>query len=441
MLRGEYLAPRGGDDRSTVVSSPRSPKAPVAGLPWDWVAFSAVAVGALFHVSFQLQGQFFAGELLLLALTPLLVFDRFYRQRDLLRTRQATLWSPMNALLVALGVTFLGYFISDLYRDNAPQDFLRGWARLMFLGIDLLAVAMIVSVRRSNFWLLLLGYGAGGVLVLLVQQVPFSLWKLGYAEPVTAAVVAAVCLMRSPGWQGMVLLVTGLANIWLDYRSMAAFVVVVALILWLNRWSQRGGVKIVGVLLVSFLAVVAIGGAYYASQAPFSERRQASNSGRLSNAIVGFSAILESPLIGYGSWGRDTRFAKLYAAVNARMQKTEESALYDFDAIRQATIVAHSQLLESWIEGGVLGITFFLAYLFWLIKGLHALVFKVRYSAVLPLLAFCMVSGLWALFMSPFKGMTRFTITFACLAAVIACQLAREEAADKVENQTRGNLT
>ena len=434
------MAPGTGEDRSQGFASPFVPR-PTPALPWDWVAFSAVAVGVLFHVSFQLQGQVFAGEILLLALTPLLVFDRFYRQRDLLRAHQSTLWLPVNALLVTLGVTFLGYFISDLYRNNAPQDFLRGWARLFSLAIDLLGVAMLVSVRRSNFWLLLFGYGAGGVLVLLQQQVPFSLWKLGYAEPATAAVIASVCLMRSVGWQSMVLIITGLANIWLDYRSMAAFVMIVALVLWLNRWSQRGGVKVVGLLMISLLAVGAVGGAYYASQGQFSERRHASNSGRLSNAIVGFSAILESPLIGYGSWGRDTRFAKLYAAVNARMQKTEESALYDFDAIRQATIVAHSQLLEAWIEGGMLGIAFFLVYLFWLLKGLHALVFRVRHAVLLPLLAFCMINGLWALFMSPFKGLTRFTIAFACLAAVIACQLAREAQEEDAAARMRGDAT
>jgi hypothetical protein len=439
MLRSGHMA-EPGNDRSLAAPCP-IPRTTAAPLPWDWVAFSAVSVGVLFHVSFQLQGQFFAGELLLLALTPLLVFDRFYRQRDLLRAHQATLWSPTNALLIALAVTFFGYFASDLYRNNAPQDFLRGWARLVFLGITLLGVAMLVSVRRANFWLLLMGYGLGGILVLLLRQLPFSMWKLGYAEPATAAVVAVVCLMRSPGWQGAVLILLGLVNIWLDYRSMAAFVVLVAMVLWLNRWSQRGGVRLVGVLMVTLLAVGIFGGAYYATQGQFSDRRQGSNSGRLSNAIVGFSAILESPLIGYGSWGRDTRFAKLYAAVNARMQKTEESALYDFDAIRQATIVAHSQFLEAWIEGGVLGIVFFLVYLFWLLKGLHALIFRVREVTLLPLLAFCMVSGLWALFMSPFKGLTRFTIVFACMAAVIACQLAREASDQEATGHRRGDAT
>jgi len=407
-------------------------------MPWEWVAFSAFVVGVLFNVSFQLQGQFFAGELLLLALTPVLLFDRFYRQRVLLRATQSTLWTPVNTLLMTLGVTFLGYFISDLYRNNAPQDFLRGWARLLFLAVDLLGIAMLVSVRRANFWLMVMGYGLGGIVVLTLQQVPFSFWKLGYAEPVNAALIAAVCLMRSTGHQGALLFLLGVLNIWLDYRSMAAFVVIVALIIWLNQWSRRGGVKVVGVLLISVLATGIIAGAYWASQGQFSERRQASNSGRLSNAIVGFSAILESPLIGYGSWGRDTRFAKLYAAVNARMQKTEESALYDFDAIRLATIPAHSQFLEAWIEGGMLGIAFFLCYLFWLLKGLHAVIFKVRRVALVPLLAFCMVSGMWALFMSPFKGMTRFTIAFAGLAAVIACQLAREAAAEEQVNRVHG---
>lgn len=402
------------------------PLPPIAPVPWGWAGVASVLVGTFHSVSFEMGGQFFVSELLLLALIPLLIYDRFWRQRDLLRAYQSDLWAPMSVLLLGLLVTFLGYFASDLYRNNDAKDFLRGWARLFFLAADLLGVAMLVSIRRSNIWLLAFGYGFGGALALVIQQVPFSRWKLGYGELITVVAIALICLVKSNVWRGVLLLMVGMVNMALDYRSAAIFAVIVALMLWFNHWSQRGGVRIVGVFLVSVLVIGVVGGGYYATQGEFSGRRQASNSGRLSNAIVGFSAILESPIVGYGSWGRDTRFAKMYADVNFRMNKTEESPLYNFDAIRLATIPAHSQILEAWIEGGMLGIVFFLCYLTVLVRGLHALVFRVRNSALLPLLSFFMISGLWALFMSPFKGMTRFTITLACLAAVIACQLARE---------------
>lgn len=392
---------------------------------WDWLSVVSVLIGALMYVSVQAGGQFFAGEILMLAILPVLAFDRFYRQRNAL-VAQRSLWAPLYVLLAGLAVTYTGYLLSDLYRNNAPADFLRGWARLFFLGVDLLVVAMLVSARRANLWLLAIGYGFGGAGLLLAQGLPLTQWKLGYAEPMTLGCIALSCLIKRVNHRGLALLSLGMLNVLWDYRSLAAFCVVSAVIGWLNQWSQGGRAKMVrGVVLVAVAAVL-VGVGYYASQGTFAQRRQASNAIRLSSAMVGFSAVLESPLIGYGSWGRDTRFAKLYADVQFRMSKSEESPLYDFDLIRLATIPAHSQMLEAWIEGGLLGIAFMLCYLVLLLRGLRMLITIQSPSATLTLLGFFMIWGLWALFMSPFKGLTRVDITLACLSAIIACQMAAE---------------
>lgn len=400
---------------------------PVSGVnDWDWLSVASVAIGALMYVSFQAGGQFFAGEMLMLAILPVLAFDRFHRQRAALKS-QNSLWYPLYVLLGCLTITYTGYLLSDLYRNNAPSDFMRGWARLFFLGIDLLVATMLVSVRRSNLWLLAIGYGFGGALLLLAQGLPLAQWKLGYAEPVTLGFIALSCLIKRTNIRGLALLGLGMINVLWDYRSLAAFCVVAAVIGWLNQWSQGGRVKVVrGVVLVTVLAVL-VGIGYYASQGSFAQRRQASNTIRLSSAMVGFSAILESPLIGYGSWGRDTRFAKLYADIQFRMNKSQESPLYDFDLIRLATIPAHSQFLDAWIEGGLLGITFMVCYLMILLRGLRALIAIQDPSPTITLLGFFMIWGLWALFMSPFKGLTRMDTTMACLSAIIACQMVVEK--------------
>jgi hypothetical protein len=399
--------------------------------PWDWSAFCSIAIGSFFHVIIQGGGQFFAGELLLVALFPVLLFDRFYKRVDQLNQYQSNLWRPVGVLLFALMITFLGYVISDLYRNNSASAYLRGWVRIIFIGIDILGMAMLVSIRRSNFFLMALGYGFGGVLVMLFKGVPISVWKFGYGVPITVAIIACACFVEKLKWRFGLLILLGVMNILLDYRSLGAFVIIVGIILVLNNWTQGGGVKIVGVTLAVFLSIATIGGGYIASQGAFNDRREASNSGRKASALVGFNSIMESPLIGYGSWGRDTRFAKLYADVNARMQKTEESPLYDFDAIRLATIPAHSQLLEAWIEGGMLGIVFLVTYGCFLLVGLYAAIFRVNRAVLLPLLVFFMINGLWATFMSPFKGFARVDIAFACLSAVIACHIAREDIEQK----------
>lgn len=400
----------------------------LAGHRWDWLSVVSVLIGALMHVSFQAGGQVYAGELLMLAVLPVLAYDRFYRRHGALE-HQRDLWLPLRFLLAALTVTYAGYLLSDLYRNNAPSDFLRGWARLLFLGVDLAVVTMLVSSRRANFWLLALGYCMFGIANLVAHGMPLSEWKSGYSFPVTLGSIVALCAIPRLGVKARcaALVMLGMVNVVWDYRSLGSFCVVVAVLLWLNQWSQGGRVKIVRGVVVGVLAVVLVGLGYYASQGSFAQRRQASNSIRLSSALVGFSAVLESPLIGYGSWGRDTRFAKLYADVQFRMSKSEESPLYDFDLIRLATIPAHSQFLEAWIEGGLLGIAFMVCYLVLLIRGLRALIGIGTPPAIFPLLGFFMIWGLWALFMSPFKGPSRVDISMACISAIIACQIARAE--------------
>jgi O-antigen ligase len=396
---------------------------------WDWLAVTSVAIGALMYVSFQMGGQFFAGELLMLALLPILAFDRFYRQSEAV-ARQRALWFPLSVLLGGLTVSYTGYLLSDLYRNNAPADFMRGWARLFFLGVDLLVVAMLVSSRRANFWLLALGYGFGGAILLLAQGLPFAQLKMGYAEPLTIGGITLTCLIKRTNHRGLVLLGLGLVNVMWDYRSMGAFCVVTAAVVWLNQLAQGGREKLVraGVMVAVLATLVGIG--YYASQGSFAQRRQASNAIRLSSAMIGFSAVLESPLIGYGSWGRDTRFAKLYADVMFRMNKSEESPLYDFDLIRLATIPAHSQFLEAWIEGGLLGIGFMMCYLLLLLRGLRDLLIMKSPPPTIALMGFFMIWGLWALFMSPFKGLMRIEISLACISAIIAFQITREQSGE-----------
>jgi O-antigen ligase len=392
---------------------------------WDWLSVVSVMIGALMYVSFQIGGQIFGGEMLILAISPILAYDRFYLKRSALET-QRSLWVPICVLLGGLALTSIGYLLSDLYRNNAAADFLRGWARLFFLGLDLLVMAMLISVRRANLWLIAIGYGFGGALLLLAQGLPLVQWKLGYGEPVTLGCIALSCLIKSVNYRGLALLSLGGLNVLWDYRSLAVFCLVAAVVGWLNLWAQGGRAKIVrGVVLVAVLtALMGIG--YYATQGTFAERRQASNSVRLSSALVGFSAVLESPLIGYGSWGKDTRFAKQFADVQFRMNKSEENPLYDFDLIRLATIPAHSQFLEAWIEGGIFGIAFMMCYLVFLVRGIRALFAMQSASSTITMMGFFMINGLWALFMSPFKGFTRIDIALACLSAIITLQMAAE---------------
>jgi hypothetical protein len=396
-------------------------------LPKAWPSVLAMLSGAGMHISFNLGGELYVGELMFLVALPFLLFDRFFINRTQC-LQQVWLWQPMAWLLVGLMFTMAGYILSDFYRNNAPSDYLRGWARLIFLGIDLLVVALLISIRRSNIWYLSFGYAVIGLLILSQKEnfINNDPWKFGYAMPITIAVIAFLCLQKKPSvhLRGVCLIGLGILHMFMDYRSLSAFCIIVALMGWIYSASRKGGAKIVMLGLTAVIVAAMLSVIYYASQGNFEQRRQASNSMRLSAAMVGINAVLESPFVGYGSWSKDARFAKQLADLQYRMSKTQENPLYDFDLIRQASFAAHSQILESWTEGGILGTTFFLFYLMLMTKGIIALTLKDHEERLDPLLGIFIIFALWALFLSPFKGLTRLDITFACMSSIVAINLA-----------------
>ena len=92
--------------------------------PWDWISVISFLIGGMMHVSFNIGGQFFAGELIALALLPLLLFDRFYFHRQVIKSQQ-WLWRFTTVLLLGLLLTSIGYVLSDYYRNNPTSDYLR----------------------------------------------------------------------------------------------------------------------------------------------------------------------------------------------------------------------------------------------------------------------------------------------------------------------------
>src|SRR4051812_35924768 len=63
----------------------------------------------------------------------------------------------LGAMMVAQAVALTAYIFSDLYRQSTPHDMARGWGRMVFLTIDLIAVAYLFSRGRRNLVALVIG--------------------------------------------------------------------------------------------------------------------------------------------------------------------------------------------------------------------------------------------------------------------------------------------
>jgi hypothetical protein len=54
--------------------------------------------------------------------------------------------------IIALVITFSGYVVADLYRESFMRDVLRGWSRIAFLLIDVVAMVFLFRVSKQKRW-------------------------------------------------------------------------------------------------------------------------------------------------------------------------------------------------------------------------------------------------------------------------------------------------
>src|SRR5690606_1589977 len=86
-------------------------------------------------------------------------------------------------------------------------------------------------------------------------------------------------------------------------------------------------------------------------------------------------------------------------------------------------IIAHSQILQGWLEGGLLGLTFFVTLGWQLGKQLLWQTFRSPHSPLLSVIVFIQLHCAWHLLFSPFSGAQRVFIPAAC---VFICYLAQQ---------------
>lgn len=170
-------------------------------------------------------------------------------------------------------------------------------------------------------------------------------------------------------------------------------------------------------LAVCMVAGTIFGGAMWATHDDFSKRREQSNAGRSAGLTVAAWAVAESPVIGYGSWPADPRLVNFY------YQELEDSGQVFHNEPRGELFIAHSQILQGWVEGGLLGALFWFFYGYWLIRAASYVVMVRQADAYLPVFSFILIYDLWHLVMSPFSGPTRLPIA---VGVTVICVCAAE---------------
>ncbi len=368
---------------------------PALRLTFGVVALMTFASGLAMPFVLDFVGLIYVTEILLMP-TALVALMAARGHRAL---ASPALW----AFVVAGLLTLAGYVMSDLVRSTEPALYLRGWAKSVFQAADLVLFCVIVASDRRNVWWYCFGAAIGGLfLQIAIDRSALDTWKTTYAVPVDLLVL---CLAPALGAHvaAVCLVLVALVGLVFDSRADPAIVLLVAIAIWARAGQparpmklRRFAAALVIPLIVAGLAFAAV---FLATQDRFGERREQSNLGRELTFTLGWRAITMSPFVGYGSWSENPVISKLqHEIVVKELGQNRAGSLGD------TGFSPHSELLQSWYEGGVLGTAFFFTLLWWLWRTLPGLVLRRPFDLLTGPLLYTMGSGLWHICMSPFAG-------------------------------------
>ena len=389
-----------------------------ANLPLDksppgslWLSFSAwVAFLAGFFTAFTISfvGEMPVGELILMTVAGWAVLCVVFNHAwpgPLLKS--GFLWSLLIAQLIALG----GYVFSDLYRHSFPLDMARGWSRMVFLAIDIIAIAYLFGCERRIFFVFQLGQCLGAVASALILGPLFGdMWKFGVGTPITylvffiAPFAGAVATM-------MAATAIGVTHFILDYRSVGGLCLLAGMLTLLQITPRR-----FRLWLAPLMTIAAVGAVLWIYGQTQGEGTRATRSDIERSAMVtaAFEAFEQSPLIGHGSWFSNSDVYDNFMLIRHAAAKQAHVGGFADPNKDPGAVALHSQILVALAEGGLFGGAFFFVYGAGLIWTLYSIVFVHSWNRYAPFCTLVLLSALWDLFCSPFSGAQRVSIAMTC---------------------------
>ncbi len=365
-------------------------------------------IGLFTQTSVNVVGNMPLAELVILATLGVIIIRGAVEKRGLsglFKTR--IFWVFLAAQLIA----FSAYVFSDLYRGSTPNDMLRGWSRMIFLGIDIIVFTSLFGAQESCFIWSQVGMMFGGVLAMFLEGAQYDdYWKFGIGAPVTMAV-----FMVGP-YVGRFLCIgligaLGILHLSLDFRSVGGICFIAVVLLCVHSLPRqiRMWVLVPAIVMGATLTFWMNNRA----QSEEAARGNRSTVERTAMVVAASEAILESPLIGQGSWFSRSPVIENFLLLRAQGAKIAGVHGYSVDA-EETNIAIHSQLLVSVAEGGLFGGTFFVIFGVMLLWALwYCTVERQTYDKP-PFSFFFLLNAVWNVLFSPFSGSHRIGIAVAC---------------------------
>lgn len=387
----------------------------------DLISF-IVGLLALFYVN--VIGQLYVSEILLVLLVPMLWLQR---GRALLRNADA-------GKIMALGsIWFLGQVLTDLIRQTPVADLARGWSGIIVLLLSFSSLYLLLGNNIRRIKIFVCGYALSGLLSPLVQPVLFFdtwPWKYGFGGPailLTFLFVIMVShgqLMQMRKWFWLIMAV-GVLSVFLEARSMGGMVILSGMVLWVRTSPFTRGILsrvrarnlfVTGLLLLGIGWGVLEGYSYSAKQGLLGQTARDKFETQYNGSIWGLilggrfeilassRAILDSPIIGYGSWAKDADY-RLYMYQLTNLGYQVDMGLMDYYINSTDLIPTHSHITQAWIWTGILGAIFWA----WILVFVGKVFFKVNTfpNELYPLVIYFSIAAIWDILFTPFGAYMR----------------------------------
>lgn len=337
---------------------------------------------------------------------------------------------PHKILLLG-GLWLLSQIATDLIRDTPPENYLRGWAAIIFFLVDFCAVYIMARKKPDVVRVLVLGGALGAMLALLALPTNYSEaepWKFGYGPPVTMLALLYLSTgNRYKAKYGLVLLaMLGVLGVYLNARSLGGMTMLTAAILYLGQKpgfinyenQRRNPLKLVGIAAGVLISIFGILFVYqWTAESGYLPENvtekyfmgKTKNAGLLGllvggrpEILISSQAVIDSPIIGHGSWAEDAKYAYMRYAVADKLGLNINEAYLKYSVESSNLIPTHSVLMQAWVWAGLLGAVFWLFVLRFITRKTFAS-FTISH-ALQPLVLFSGISGIWNLLFSPFGG-------------------------------------
>jgi hypothetical protein len=313
--------------------------------------------------------------------------------------------------LICQAVAFAAYVISDLYRDSSAHDMGRGWARMVFLAIDVVSVAYLFGCSPVNLMVFLFGELAGDVLHSLMFGALFNdMWKFGIGVPITYLVFFIASIFGRAVFIASAFAMCAV-HLMLDYRSFAGacFLAGTATLVTLFPRRVRTWLIFPAALIVG--SAVAVYAVQHRGEA---NRATRSNVERKAMMIAAARGFYSSPLIGQGSWFSNSDVMSNFMVI--RGEQAKDADVGGFADVKNGVqeVAIHSQILVALAEGGIFGATFFIAFGIALVAAMFQLTFTRESSRFTGIYFLILLTAFINWLLSPFSGAHRVYIAVAC---------------------------